>query len=254
MIDTGGNKGELKNTVRWTAGKSKSGLAFSWTRKGAVPTPGYVKLQTSPAMEGTAYSFSLWVKPEEIPTAQSTGSPNGCVGITAAAGLLVKPEPRLNCSGLLFKPDDKDRGKGRFVMRHCMWFSAVPLEAVSPVTYAPGQWHHLVGVVDAKAQDLAAGQPAKSFGVVWLYVDGKLAQKTHFTGDGEMQNHQRFGKDGGALYLGAIQPEKIATPGRKTELLRLLQRRAGRSCAFTGARFRKRKCRRCTRGWSAFHR
>jgi hypothetical protein len=215
MIDTGGNQGELKNTVRWTAGKSKSGLAFSWTLKGTVATPGYVKLGNSPAMEGTAYSFSLWVKPEEIPTVQSTGSPEGCIGIRAAAGLLVKPDWRLNCSGLLFKADEKDKGKGRFVMRHSMWFSAPALEAVSPVTYAPGQWHHLVGVVDPKAQDLAARQSAKSFGVVWLYVDGKLAQKTYFSGDGEMQNHMKFGKDGGGFFLGAIQPEKIATQDEK---------------------------------------
>ncbi|MGA2621241.1 MAG: NPCBM/NEW2 domain-containing protein [Thermoguttaceae bacterium] len=206
MIDTGGNKGELKNTVRWTAGESKGGLAFSWTLKGMVATPGYVKLGNSPAMEGTAYSFSLWVKPEEIPTVQSTGSPEGCVGIRAAAGLLVKPDWRLNCSGLFFKADEKESGKGRFVMRHSMWFSAPALEAVSPVTYAPGQWHHLVGVVAPKAQDLAAGQSAKSFGVVWLYVDGKLAQKTYFSGDGEMQNHMVN------YYLDAVVPERKLNP------------------------------------------
>jgi hypothetical protein len=115
----------------------------------------------------------------------------------------------------LFKADEKESGKGRFVMRHCMWFSAPALEAVSPMTYTLGQWHHLVGVVDPKAQDLAAGQPTRSFGVVWLYVDGKLAQKTHFSGDGEMQNHMKFGKDGGGFFLGAIQPEKIATQDEK---------------------------------------
>ncbi len=215
MIDTGGNKGELKNTVSWTAGKSKSGLAFSWTLKGAVPTPGYVKLENSPAMDETAYSFSLWVKPEEVPTVQSTGSPEGCIGITAAAGLLVKPEWKLNCSGLLFKADEKESGNGRFVMRHCMWFSAHALEAVSPAAYAPGQWHHLVGVVDLKAQDRTAGQPAKSFGVVWLYVDGKLAGKTYWTGEGEMQDHLKLGKDGGGFLLGAIQPEKLAGQDEK---------------------------------------
>ena len=47
--DTGGNVGTLHNGVTWTAGKSKSGLAFAWKAGGPVPVPGFVKLENAPA-------------------------------------------------------------------------------------------------------------------------------------------------------------------------------------------------------------
>jgi len=208
LTDTGGNVGELVNTVTWTAGKSGSGLAFTWKEGDKFPVPGFVKLQNAPARDGTAYTLSVWVRPDEIPTAKSTGG--SVQNLRAAAGLLGKP-CEVNFGGLCFVADPKDGTKGRFAMRHVQWFSAAALEADSADAYAAGEWHHVVGVADPAAQDRNGGQPARAFGVVRLYVDGKLVGKSHFTGEGTVQSFLKFGNTGDKFYnsnfyLGAIQP------------------------------------------------
>jgi hypothetical protein len=208
LADTGGNVGELVNTVTWAAGKSGSGLAFTWKEGDKLPVPGFVKLRSAPARDGTAYTLAAWVRPDEIPSAKSTGPP--VQNLRAAAGLLGRPCV-VNFGGLCFVVDAKDATQGRFAMRHVQWFSAAALEADSADAYAAGQWHHVVGVADPAAQDLAAGQPANAFGVVRLYVDGKLVGKSHFTGEGTVQSFLKFGNTGDKFYnsnfyLGAIQP------------------------------------------------
>jgi hypothetical protein len=207
--DTGGNVATLHNGVSWTVGKCKGGMAFSWkpgAGPGAGPVPAFVKLTNAPAMDGTAYSLSLWVRPDAAPDEKSTGSPRSdqekCV-----AGLLVKPS-ECHFGGLCYVRDEKDRTKGHFEMGHVVWFSAFPETARSAEAYAPGQWHHVVGVVDTAGQDLAAGQSPRSCGVVRIYVDGKLAGKAHHEG-GILGSFFKFGRDGGNFYLGACLPREV---------------------------------------------
>jgi hypothetical protein len=205
MTDTGGNAGTLNNTVSWTEGKSKSGLAFSWAPGDKLPVPGFVKLENAPALDGTAYTLSLWVRPDEIPTEKSTGAAMG--NLKAVAGLLTKAS-EVHFAGLCFVPDAQDRNKGHFTMGHLVWFSAVPLTAASPEAYATGQWHHVVGVVDPTAQDLAGGQAPNASGLVRLYVDGQLVKMMH-QDEKPLGSFFKFGKDGGNLYLGACHPGDV---------------------------------------------
>ena len=210
--DAGGNVATLHHGVSWTAGKSKGGLAFSWkpgAGPGNAPVPAFIKLANAPAIDGAAYTLSLWVRPDAVPSEKSTGAPRSdtekCV-----AGLLIKPSD-CHFGGLCYVRDEKDHTKGHFTMGHVVWFSAFPDTARSAEAYAPGQWHHVVGVADPMGQDIAAGQSPKSLGVVRVYVDGKLAGKACHKG-GLMGSFFKFGHEGGSFYLVHCLPRDVPQP------------------------------------------
>jgi hypothetical protein len=168
--------------------------------------PGFVKLKNAPAIDDTAYTLSLWVRPDEIPTEKSTGGAMGD-NLKAVAGLLTKTS-ECHFGGLCLVPDAKDQSKGHFTMGHLVWFSAFPETATSSEAYAPGQWHHVVGVADPMGQDPSGGQSRTASGAVRIYVDGKLAGKVHHEG-GSLGSFFKFGKNGGNFYLGACQPGDV---------------------------------------------
>ncbi len=117
-------------------GKLGSGLALDGKDR-------LVNIPNSPSLENVqegSYTISLWFKPAAPPPA----------GVSYA--LVSKSDKGV---GLRYMPDQK------LVMDHALGTDA-PAAATSASPFAPGQFHHVTGVVDRAA------------GMTSLYVNGKL--------------------------------------------------------------------------------
>ena len=107
----------------------------------------------------TSFSFAAWVKPADVPPSLDPLPPTGHASDWLYT-VIASPYPP---DALLYN----NSGKFSFRVFNTAW--AQPSVA-SPLSYDPGEWHHVVGVTDDVAKTLT------------LYVDGQEAAKGPYTG------------------------------------------------------------------------
>jgi hypothetical protein len=146
-----GHRGRIFGPVLWTAGKI--GRALLLDGRGS-----YIEPAVSPDLERvhrSSFSLTAWFRPEDIPPGRGSEA-------RASYGILLRTGWH---TGLLFDHE------GRFLMTDWLRGDTEPLWNTAgtwEITYAPGHWYHLVGVVD------------RGLGRVSLYVNGVLRHTQPF--------------------------------------------------------------------------
>lgn len=146
-----GHRGRLIGPVSWVAGKI--GRALFLDGRGS-----YVELAGHPALDSIhrqSFSLSAWFRPEDVPRGQGPAR-DASYGIVLRTGWHI---------GLLFN------NEARFIMTDWLKGDIEPLwnsAGTWGMTYAPGHWYHLAGVVD------------RGLGRVHLYVNAVLKHTQPF--------------------------------------------------------------------------
>lgn len=159
-----GANGKVIGAAVFAAGKS--GGALQVDGKG-----GHVELPNTDELDKVQdgnYSVAAWFKPEGVPEGKDAEN-------TAAYGILIKTGWH---TGLSYSADKK------FVMTH--WVATdKPLEpqwvgaGAWDQDYEPGDWYHLVGVVD------------RSAGTVKLYLNGEEKGTGEFTANAPTRKYEK---------------------------------------------------------------
>ncbi len=123
-----------------------------------VEIPGDGTLQD---VTNTSFSFAAWVKPVDVPPALDPLPKDGGHASDWLYTVLTRAYPP---DALLYNMN----GQFQFRVFNAAWDQP---SVVTPRQYAPGIWHHLVGVTDDSAKTLT------------LYVDGQEAASGPYTGD-----------------------------------------------------------------------
>ena len=144
------NDGNLSGGASWTSGEVGGGLAFDY-----ADGEDYIEVPNSATLENIQegdFTLAAWFRPDSTPP--GTGSDND-----ASYGILIKAGWH---NGLYFN------NQNRFVFDHIL-SGDIEVRVESTNTFTPGQFYHVVGVLDRAA------------GTVTLYVDGQLEGVTTFT-------------------------------------------------------------------------
>jgi RNA polymerase sigma factor (sigma-70 family) len=160
-----GANGKVVGTVAFVPGKQ--GGALQVDGKG-----GYVELPNTDELDKVQdgnYSVAAWFKPEGVPEGKDAEN-------TAAYGILIKTGWH---TGLSYSADKK------FSMTH--WVATdKPLEptwvgaGAWDQDYEPGEWYHLVGVVDRAA------------GTIKLYLNGEEKGSADFTPNAPTKKYEKI--------------------------------------------------------------
>jgi hypothetical protein len=167
------NNGTVSGTATWTTGKVSGGESFNYSNgDDYITIPNSSQLN---AVQQSSYSIAVWFKPNSTPP--SANANENYYAILSKAGS--------SPIGIGYRADNK------FEINQFLSTGST-YEAISPATYSPGSFHHLVGTFDVSAGQLK------------LYMDGQLVTTTAFTAgtaginDGTLQWHIGICTPGGA--------------------------------------------------------
>ena len=144
------NDGTLNGGAAWTTGQIGGGVAFDYT-----DGEDYIEVPNSASLENVQegnYTLAAWFNPGSTPP--GSGSDND-----ANYGILIKVGWH---TGLSYT------NANRFLLDHVLT-GDVGVSSTSTDTFTPGQYYHIVGVVDRDA------------GTLDLYVDGQHQDNSTFT-------------------------------------------------------------------------
>ena len=180
-----GNAAVVQGKVAWVVGKSGNGAGFDGSG-------GHLEIPSAPALDTVqegSYTLAAWFKPADVPPGKEDADSTSNYGIINKTGWH---------EGIRYGKDKK------FVFEH--WLAGPKPEEPEwkgagtwDQEYEPGQWYHVVGVVDRAA------------GATKIYVNGELQNSGEWDANAKAKSYE---KTTWKIGMAAPGSEKWAWPAK----------------------------------------